>query len=212
MRFRFTSVTNKVSAERNADSPLLCLYPELRNRIYRYVMGRKRFDMDHRKIYSHRVHSCLSTDGTAWVRPAIPLDGFQPMLLCRQTYMETCLLPFALNEFLVNYDIAPSATSGRLRPGQSNAIRAVHWNTFADTVSGNEIQGLCTFQGLVRLTILADPLRNGKDNDEVLRSKEIAIAERLKHSCSEGIRVHFVRRTESFPRIDLCLQPEISQG
>jgi hypothetical protein len=77
------------SVKRNQDSPLLCLPPEIRNRIWEYTLGGN----DIRQVdYGHRISVFLA-------KPHEGLNTFALLRVCRQTYAETALLPFSVNTF-----------------------------------------------------------------------------------------------------------------
>ncbi len=80
------------SARQNQQqSPLLRLPPELRNKIYGYVLGGKVFQFRSEK-YHELVKSSMKK------KQNLALLG-----VCRQVYAETALLPFTLSTFSIRY-------------------------------------------------------------------------------------------------------------
>ncbi|KAF1835439.1 hypothetical protein BDW02DRAFT_495992 [Decorospora gaudefroyi] len=77
----------KIARQNQQDSPLLRLPPEIRNRIFGYVLGGKTFHIE----YSVNTETITNTTKSE--------HALSPLAVCRQVFAETALLPFSLNTF-----------------------------------------------------------------------------------------------------------------
>jgi hypothetical protein len=79
------------SVKRNQNSPLLCLPPEIRNRIWEFALCGN----DIRQV------NCGRRSNVFLPKPSERLNTFALLRVCRQIYAETALLPFSGNTFSV---------------------------------------------------------------------------------------------------------------
>jgi hypothetical protein len=80
-----------VSVKRNQKSPLLCLPPEIRNRIWRFALGGREI----RQINGFRNHGMFLPE------PRERPNAFALLRVCRQIYVETAIISFRANTFSV---------------------------------------------------------------------------------------------------------------
>jgi hypothetical protein len=143
--FNILKLANNInSTERNAcESPLLRLPPEIRNRIWSYILSirqitlkecpddwRDDLDVDDYECEEEYEVAYYELKEICWASAAYP-PGLETLLICRQTYAEASLLPFTLNTISfskVDYDMGYAWFEDRLCPGQKDAVRKVELN------------------------------------------------------------------------------------
>ncbi|OWY42208.1 hypothetical protein AALT_g11440 [Alternaria alternata] len=90
-RLRDRAQREEITKRTAIESPLLRLPPEIRNGIYAYVFGNKRYRL-WPKIRPGGSPVVVKPDQTEYRHPNLPL-------VCRQLYHETRLLPYKLGTF-----------------------------------------------------------------------------------------------------------------
>jgi hypothetical protein len=85
------SLSKQALTQHNANSPLLSLPPEIRNIIFKEVLG-------HRAIHIHALPGIETLDHPAGY--PITENEFALTRVCRQIYADTALLPYSLNTFV----------------------------------------------------------------------------------------------------------------
>ena len=150
------------SIERNATtSPLLRLPPEIRNRIFHFVLGGEHIHVfrDYQRqgttngrrprSLDKRGYWCLynttagigASDEDKWKH----FYSIKLLLVCRQIYAEACLLPYALNIFSAyNATVLRSAFLPSLKPCQRRALRslAIKWSWKPAVRVANSMDGV----------------------------------------------------------------------
>lgn len=94
--------------------------PEIRNRIYAYILGGRRIDLYSTELGLVELYK--EHDG-------FKIDKSNPFLLlrvCRQVYAESCLLPYSLNTFLF-YPSEWETWHMQIFPAQREAIRMLEF-------------------------------------------------------------------------------------
>ncbi|KAF1832936.1 hypothetical protein BDW02DRAFT_624666, partial [Decorospora gaudefroyi] len=101
------------------DSPLLRLPAELRNKIYRFVLGG-----NHIRPYCETVMGVWEVSFPGWAYSRLQLALLE---VCRQVYAETKLLPFSLNRFVGYPEHMFELLATSLTPTQANALKTVYF-------------------------------------------------------------------------------------
>ncbi|KAF2833358.1 hypothetical protein CC86DRAFT_399985 [Ophiobolus disseminans] len=110
----------KTITKKNAqDSPLLGLPPEIRNMIWKYVLGRQKIKLSATR-YPDTYYLASPARGTA-------LIWFDLLCVCRQIYAEAALLPRALNTpTFPNFStFLKKVATGKLHHTQSVSLRTI---------------------------------------------------------------------------------------
>lgn len=117
---------NEIMHRNASTSPLLRLPPEIRLRIYKFVLGGRQFWIGQTlSKYTRERTEFLGSIGPkhrsgelfhydAWLGE---LD-LRPLRICRQVFMESALLPYALNTFVFQNDEVRRAFEKAVRPGK----------------------------------------------------------------------------------------------
>ena len=112
---------------RNASTSLLLrLPPEIRLRIYKYVFGGQRLWMDfHGPQYKdcdemHLGGRFYHFDMTKGLDRKL---DFRLLRVCRQIFTEAALLPYALNEFAFESQLARREFEKSVRPGKKQVVK-----------------------------------------------------------------------------------------
>ncbi|KAH7076492.1 hypothetical protein BKA63DRAFT_602284 [Paraphoma chrysanthemicola] len=107
----------------NQDSPLLQLPPEIRNRIWRFVLGGMTF---RQKFIGRSSKRVLSN------KPRDAKNAMAMLRVCRQFYAECAALPYSLNSFSFEYNYTCMEAFGtalrRLRAHQRSQINEVQFD------------------------------------------------------------------------------------
>ena len=117
---------NEIMNRNVSTSPLLRLPPEIRLRIYKHVFGGQRLWMDFRRPkykYGDGTHlggrfTYLNMDMDTNGKLDIGL-----LRVCRQIFTEAALLPYALNEFTFESQLARREFEKSIRPGKKQVVK-----------------------------------------------------------------------------------------
>lgn len=112
---------------RNAStSPLLRLPPEIRLRIYKYVFGGQRLWID---CHRHKYRNSYATHlGARFCHFNITENSnrrldIRLLRVCRQIFTEAALLPYTLNEFVFQSQLARREFLKSIRPGKKQVVK-----------------------------------------------------------------------------------------
>jgi len=173
-------------------SPLLLLPRELRDYIWEYVLGGY-------LIFNTQPERPLAMahDSDKYIKHPLAI-----LCVCRSTYAEARLLPFAINTFWYRptYPPMPSDVDDwwrKLIPAQFNAIRTVSMHLGRDVTDTDILQAeaLAPLVGLrtIVFTGYAGYTGSWRDNtDEGFHSMKDKLVDRLKKVlCAEGVTIIF---------------------
>lgn len=164
-RERDAPAAQKAIMKRNLTaSPFLLLPPEIRNRIYNFVLGGQRLWIsyaphEHIQKTTKGRREKVHVPGRLYYRMGVRLDQkFHIGLLrvCRQTYWEAASLPYALNKFVFENDWVLRRFDKTTRPVQRRAIGRY------------EIMGFAKFLEVNRLWSKADLAGSASHRDSTL--------------------------------------------